>query len=165
MPFFGSKLSKEQQSEIQELVHQINELNAWHSEAFDTMAKELRDLFVACESARRSGLGRPLTVSDADLNMAREALTAYQSHTDSFATKLGVLHVEDWIPKKLRRSLAEASEFLQTERRFLSDTVMDALSPPLPLVDQPGKAKLNMFVSGLDLIATVVRSFRRPVKA
>ena len=165
MPFFGSKLSEEQKRAIQELVHRMNELNTSHTEAFDAMQRKLQDLYVACRSARQSGLGGLPTVNDVDLNMAREVLTGYQAHIDTFAAELGTLHVEDWFPKKLKRSLADASKFLESERSTLTNLVMEALSLPLPLVDQLGKAKLNMFVSGLDMTAIMVRAFRSPIKA
>ncbi len=163
MLLFGPRLSEEQKADLNSVTGEMNRLGSLHSQSFDAMAEQLRELYLACLSARRARLGH-FTVADGTiLSGTRAHLEQQRSHIDHFRGELQQIQIRDWFPRKLRKCHDEWLRYLDAEWKSLG-TVMEAITAPEPLVDRPGAAKLNMFVSGLDIAAMMAKPLRSQVK-
>ena len=163
MPLFGPRLTEEQKAELNLAVEGMNQLGAVHINSFQTMGEQLSELGSACRSAQQAGLGSLTTADESILNEARASLAQRQSHIDQMGAELRGIQIRDWFPKKLRKEHEVWLGFLETERESL-DMAIEAVTPPDPLVNRPGKAKLNMFLAGLNMAAIMAQPLRSRVK-
>ena len=151
MWFFRKRLTDEQRGSLERLAGALNSLTRDQEASFMITLSEMAEFLLNCHQGRNSGIGRPITpLDDAEIVTVREALVAYKSTIAPSISQLEGIIIPEWAPSKFAKYQQEVPGFWQTHSQFI-DMALEGLAPPDPLVDQPGNAKLNMFVSGIGL--------------
>lgn len=148
MRFFKQKLTDQQELELGRFLAETAVLCGDCRSAFVKLWTELQPLYAACSHSLTTGSA--VTTSEQSLTRARDAVSNYLSVIRA-KRELLKPQLPIWYPKKTLnnyRSLVAALEVIYK----MSETVNESLEPPA-FSRQSGKDKLNMFVSGLNLVA------------
>ena len=157
MWFLRKRLTDEQKSSLERLTETLNYLTREQESTFAMVLSEMTEFLLNCNEGRNAGLGRPLTpVDDDEIVTVREMLVTYRMTIVPALSQMERIDIPDWAPSKFVKHRREVAESWHTHYQFL-DTAIEGLEPPDPLVDQVGKAKLNMFVSGISLGIRMVK--------
>jgi len=148
MPLFGRKLSADQERVLTEFNSAMLSVNERCQEAFDELWATIEELYWPCRDSLLHGT--PLANADSRVATAREAVTSYRDVLRSAHRSLEARAPEDWYPRKSRKRYEVISKTVG-ELGAMADMVQESLEPPA-LVPELGKHKLNMFVSGVNVL-------------
>ncbi len=148
MPLFGRKLSADQERALAEFTSATLSVNERCQEAFDELWAVIEELYWPCRDSLLHGT--PLANVESPVATAREAVTSYKDVLRSAQRSLDARAPEDWYPRKSRKRYEAISKTVR-ELRAMADMVQQSLEPPA-LVPKLGKHRLNMFVSGVNVL-------------
>ena len=146
MGFFKKRLTNEQERELGRFLAETTALCADCRSAFANLRVELQQLYADCSHSLSTG--SEVTTSEQSLARARNAVGEYLSVIKAKRDLLKTA-LPSWYPKKTLnnyRSLVGALGVVYT----MSETVNESLEPPA--FSRQVKDKLNMFVSGLNML-------------
>ena len=155
MGLFGPKLTREQKEVLQTVADTMNALADKQRNSFEQTTAQIREFGANCAAGQRAGIGKPMnTPSDDEIEGVRRLLGAHKELLNSTIEELRNIRLEDWAPSKFGKTQEDWGKYWETQSQFI-DTALRGLSPPEPLVDQPNRFKLNMFLSGFATAGTM----------
>ncbi len=160
MWLFKKRFTDEQKGKLQQVAEILNCLAKDQETAYSTMLVEMGGFLKNCVDGQNAGLGRPLnSPRDYEIEMVRGMLWSHRGAVETSISRLEEMFIPNWAPSKFTETRQEWSKFWEAHVSFI-DTALEGLEPPNPLIDQVGKAKLNMLISGLSLAQKLVQHNR-----
>jgi hypothetical protein len=161
MRLFGKKFTEDQEEELRNLLEVTTHTCAALGISFKQLQVALRGLYSLCSEALARGASAAAphnAVED-----ARRSIGRYLSDIEVLTMAVeAVAPAADWYPE---RTVADYRSLIETLGRLRSVLSMIEESLQSPALDrQAGKDKLNMFVSGLNLLAVVQQGLRPPAR-
>ena len=161
MGLFGPKLTGEQKDLLRTVANTMNVLADRQKNSFEQTTAQIREFGANCADGQRAGIGRPMnTPSDDEIEGVRRLLGAHKELLNSTIEELRNIRLENWAPSKFGKTQEDWVKYWETQSQFI-DSALRGLSPPEPLVDQPNRFKLNMFLSGLATAQTMTLGSKR----
>ena len=161
MGLFGPKLTGEQKDLLRTVANTMNVLADRQKNSFEQTTAQIREFGANCADGQRAGIGKPMnTPSDDEIEGVRRLLGAHKELLNSTIEELRNIRLEDWAPSKFGKTQEDWVKYWETQSQFI-DSALRGLSPPEPLVDQPNRFKLNMFLSGLATAQTMTLGSKR----
>ena len=161
MVLFGPKLTGEQKDLLRTVANTMNVLADRQKNSFEQTTAQIREFGANCADGQRAGIGKPMnTPSDDEIEGVRRLLGAHKELLNSTIEELRNIRLEDWAPSKFGKTQEDWVKYWETQSQFI-DSALRGLSPPEPLVDQPNRFKLNMFLSGLATAQTMTLGSKR----
>jgi hypothetical protein len=152
MGLISKKFTQEQEKELQRLVEKLEDICIPCVQAWKKFMQDMYELMSICQPARLSEAD-PLGINKL-IEPALESAIKYRDSLSDAESRFTALPVRDWFPKKLKNEMGTWGLFFKGQLSPLS-MVIQSLNPPDPLKmrAKEGGAKLNMFVSGMNMIA------------
>jgi hypothetical protein len=156
MGFFLKKLTDEQQEEVKKFTDRLHSICIPCVRDWGRFMQDMYELMLVCQPARRNesdslrinGLRKP----------ALKRVTEYRNFLADAQLRFTSLEIGDWFPKQLKTEIDTWDLFFkgQVSPLFI---VIESLNPldPSSMLTREGGVKLNMFVSGMNMIAAVHR--------
>ena len=163
MRLFGKKLTENQEVQLASAVRGAKSLCEFVELCFDSLRNRLQPLYAAA-SASLAGRA-PIAPTEEELNNAREAIAEHLREIENsraLATTYGDTFESEWCPKRPAQGFDSLMKSLEAINRCVR-MVSESLQPPA-FDRKPGKDKLNMFVSGLNLLAVLQKGLKAPVR-
>ena len=161
MGLFGPKLTGEQKDLLRTVANTMNVLADRQKNSFEQTTAQIREFGANCADGQRAGIGRPMnTPSDDEIEGVHRLLGVHKELLNSTIEELRNIRLEDWAPSKFGKTQEDWVKYWETQSQFI-DSALRGLSPPEPLVDQPNRFKLNMFLSGLATAQTMTLGSKR----
>ena len=161
MGLFGPKLTGEQKDLLRTVANTMNVLADRQKNSFEQTTAQIREFGANCADGQRAGIGRPMnTPSDDEIEGVRRLLGVHKELLNSTIEELRNIRLENWAPSKFGKTQEDWVKYWETQSQFI-DSALRGLSPPEPLVDQPNRFKLNMFLSGLATAQTMTLGSKR----
>ena len=161
MGLFGPKLTGEQKDLLRTVANTMNVLADRQKNSFEQTTAQIREFGANCADGQRAGIGKPMnTPSDDEIEGVRRLLGAHKELLNSTIEELRNIRLENWAPSKFGKTQEDWVKYWETQSQFI-DSALRGLSPPEPLVDQPNRFKLNMFLSGLATAQTMTLGSKR----
>ena len=148
MPFFARKLSADEERALREFSTLGISASQRYQQGFDQLWAAVETLYWACRESLLDGTTMPN--ADSLVDRARAAFTKYTDEIRSVERSLEASPPERWYPRKFKKS-HEALLKAARDALAIAGMVRESLEPPA-LVPELGKHKLNMFVSGVNLL-------------
>lgn len=148
MRFFGRRLSPDQQRTLREFSSLGVAGSQRYQQTFDQLWAAVETLYWPCRESLLHGTAAPN--DNLLVERARAAVTKYTDEMTAVERSLEASLPAHWYPRKFRKS---HEALLKATRAALTIAAMvrESLQPPA-LVPELGKHKLNMFVSGINLL-------------
>ena len=152
MGLFSRKLTFEQEKQAQEFSRKLRSVCVPCVQTWKQFMQDMYELMLICQ---------PAGVSESDpigverlIKPALEAAIKYRDFLLDSKSRFTALEDRNWFPKKLKNEIETWDLFFKGQLSPIS-MIIQALTPPDPLKMQAreGGAKLNMFVSGMNMIA------------
>ena len=114
--------------------------------------QDMYELMLICQPARLNE-SDPVGVEGL-IKPALEFATKYKDFLQDAQTRFTALEAKSWFPKDLRKEIETWDLFFKGQLPPMSMVIQSLSSPnPLKMWAGEGGAKLNMFVSGMNMIA------------
>ena len=153
MGLFSRKLSPEQERIIQKYSDKLGSICTSCVQIYAEAMVAVQELMLICFPARMSE-SDPTGVDNL-IKPAFESITKYSDLLGDAKERYASLTIEDWFPKSYKKERESWDLFFNLQIKCIP-MVIEALSPPDPLKmrSSDGKTKLNMFISGMNMLAT-----------
>ena len=152
MGLFSKKLTPVQEKEIQEVSDTLHSICIPCVQAWTKFMQDMYELMVICQPARMNE-SDPIGVTKL-IKPALKSSAAYRDLLENAQLEFAAIETQDWFPQNLKKEIKTWGLFFRGQVSPLS-MVIESLSPPdaLRMRAREGGAKLNMFVSGMNMIA------------
>ena len=162
MWLFSKPLTARQEADLLRVAATVSDLCSECREGFQklSLSEEVRQLYTTARDSLRRGT--PLGDVEHLVRAARDASNIYYDHLQNTYGSVSSLSPADWYPKRFHKAYDSLVRNMDASLKA-AGMVLESLEPPA-LEPEPGKHKLNMFVSGLDLLAILERGFVFPTR-